>query len=446
MMQKNSLSLRDFHESLRILPEREMYKIIKSLGPSELKALTEDWAFNARLDQLMPEWDWRVWLVLSGRGWGKTRTGAEAIKHMVEEQGVGRLALVGATAADTRDVMVQGESGLLSVFRDNDKRPKYEPSKRRVTFHNGAVATLYSAEEPDRLRGPQHEAAWCDELCAWKNIESFDMLMLGLRLGKNPRVIVTTTPKPLKIIKEMLTDPQVAVTRGSTFDNVDNLAPQFIEQIVKRYEGTRLGRQELYAEVLDDTPGALWKMDLIDEQRVKEAPDLIRIVVAIDPAVSSGEEASETGIVVAGVSKAGNFYVLADESIKGKPDEWARKAVVAYFQYRADRVVGEVNNGGEMVEHTIRTVDRQVSYKSVHASRGKAIRAEPISALYETRRVFHVGVFPELESQMTTWVHGDKSPDRLDALVWAISELLGAKAQVKVKPALDLGKSSSWRR
>lgn len=385
-----------------------------------------DWRGRwARPDQLPPDGDWRVWLLLAGRGYGKTRTGAEWAREQVEHHGRRRLALVAPTAADARDVMVEGESGILAIAPPWN-RPLYEPSKRRLTWPNGAVATTYSADEPDRLRGPQHDAAWCDELAAWKYPEAWDMLMFGLRLGSDPRAVVTTTPKPVRIIRELLAAPTTVVTRGSTFDNAANLAPAFLAQIVAKYEGTRLGRQELLAELLDDVPGALWQRGQLDTLRRKAAPDMARIVVAIDPAMTSGEDADETGIVVAGKGVDGHGYVLADLTCRLSPDGWARRAIEAARRYQADRIVAEVNNGGEMVEHTLRTVERSIPYKAVHASRGKRVRAEPVAALYEQGRVHHVGGFPELEDQMCTFVPDtfDGSPDRVDALVWALSELM----------------------
>lgn len=413
------------------LPREQREEIIRSLSPEELVSLEYDWRFWARPNQLEPPGNWRTWLVLAGRGFGKTRTGAEWIRSKAESGRYRRMALVAPTAADARDVMIDGESGIMAISPPWF-RPVYEPSRRRLVWPNGAIATLYSAEEPDRLRGPQHDAAWCDELAAWKRPEAWDMLLMGLRLGPDPRVIVTTTPRPTKIIRSLVAAKTTHVTRGATYENAANLAPAFLEQILEQYEGTRLGLQEIYAEILDDVPGALWKRDILDDLRVIKAPDLKRIVVAIDPGIGDNEENAETGIVVAGLGYDGHGYVLADVSIRGTPDAWARAAVTAYYQYDADRIIGETNNGGDMVEYTVRTVDPTVPFKRVHASRGKYARAEPISALYEQGKVHHVGVFKELEDQMCNWVPGAKSPDRLDALVWALTELMvkerGAKA------------------
>ncbi|HZK91152.1 MAG TPA: terminase family protein [Stellaceae bacterium] len=376
-----------------------------------------------------PPGDWRVWLLLAGRGFGKTRTGAELVRTRVASRAARRIALVTPTAADARDVMVEGESGLLAISARRD-RPTYEPSKRRLTWPNGAVAMTYSADEPDRLRGPQHDFAWYDELAAWRYPEAWDMLMFSLRLGSDPRAVVTTTPRPTRLIKTLVADPKVVVTRGSTSQNRDNLAPAFLDQIVRRYEGTRLGRQELEAEILEDVPGAMWGRAVIEGTRLTRLPELARIVVAIDPAAGSGEQSDETGIVVAGKDTGGQGYVLADVSGRYAPTEWAKAAIAAYRAHDADRVVAEVNNGGEMVEATLRVVDPNVPFTAVHAARGKVARAEPVAALYEQGRVHHLGAFPALEDQMCGFVHdfdraaAGYSPDRVDALVWALTELL----------------------
>ncbi len=334
-----------------------------------------------------------------------------------------RVALVAPTAADARDVMVEGESGILACSPPSF-RPNYEPSKRRLTWPNGAMATTYSADEPDRLRGPQHDLAWADELAAWKQPDTWDMLQFGLRLGKDPRCIVTTTPRPVRLVRELMQSATTAITRGTTYENRDNLAPAFFERIVAKYEGTRLGRQELNAELLEDNPFALWQRNQIDALRVATHPSLTRIVVGVDPQAGDGENAAETGIVVAGIGDDGHGYVLADRTVRASPDAWARAAVNAYQEWKADRIVAEVNQGGAMVEHTLRTVQRNIPYTGVRASRGKQVRAEPVAALYEQGRVHHVGAFPDLEDQLVNWVPGaEDSPDRLDALVWAITEL-----------------------
>lgn len=321
--------------------------------------------------------------------------------------------------------MVEGDSGILSVCKVN--RPNYEPSKRRITWPNGAIATTYSADEPERLRGPQHDASWCDEPGAWKYAtDAWDMMMFGLRLGDNPRVVATTTPRPIQLVRDIRALPGTVITRGRTADNAANLAPQFLEQIVGKYEGTRLGRQELDGELLDDVPGALWQRQQLEDLRVKVAPELIRLVIAIDPAMTSGEKADETGMIAAGKGIDGHAYILKDLSCRLSPDAWASRAVNAYIDMKADRIIAEVNNGGDLVGQVIHTIDPNVAYKAVHASRGKRVRAEPIAALYEQGKVHHVGPFPQLEDQQCTFVPDDfdGSPDRVDALVWALTELM----------------------
>lgn len=406
------------------------YALAARLAGEQIYALRQlnPWAAERRKAQTPPPGDWRTWLVMAGRGFGKTRTGAEFIRQEVMDGRMRRVALVAPTAADVRDVMVEGESGLLAVCDRYAFRPRYEPSKRKLTFPNGAIATTYSAEEPDRLRGPQHDGAWADEIAAWENGQDpWDMLQFGLRLGANPRQIATTTPRPVPVVKDLLSQREsgmVAVTSGSSYENAENLAPAFVEQIIRRYEGTRLGRQEINAELLTDTPGALWTLALLDETRVEKAPHLTRIVIGVDPAASDGENAAETGIVVAGISADKQGYVLKDATIHGSPNDWARAVVAQYERYQADRVVAEINNGGAMVEHTLRTVQRNLPITVVHASRGKLPRAEPVAALYEQGRVHHVGAHVALEDQMTTYDGSGDSPDRMDALVWALTQLM----------------------
>jgi phage terminase large subunit-like protein len=367
--------------------------------------------------------------LLAGRGFGKTRTGAELVRAKVASGRAGRIALVAPTAADARDVIVEGESGLLAIAPPGN-RPLYEPSKRRVTWNNGAIATTYSADEPERLRGPQHDFAWCDELAAWRYPEAWDMLMFGLRLGLDPRAIVTTTPRPTKPIRALIADPKVVVSRGTTAENRANLAPAFLDQIVRRYQGTRLGRQELDAEILDDMPGGLWRRETIEATRMNALPELSRVVVAIDPAVSASEKADETGIVAVGRDGNGHGYVLADASGRYAPAQWARLAIAVYSTHQADRIVAEINNGGEMVESTLRMIDPNVPFSAVRAARGKVARAEPVAALYEQGRIHHIGAFPLLEDQMCAFTSdfdrnaAGYSPDRVDALVWAVTELL----------------------
>lgn len=396
-----------------------------------------DWEFLARPEQLPPPGDWRTWLFLAGRGAGKTRSGAEWARGCVKA-GYGRIALIAPTAADARDVMVEGTSGILSVSWQHDRDhagrviglPTYEPSKRRLTWGNGAIATLFSAEEPERLRGPQHDAIWADELAAWKDAQdAWDMAMFGLRLGDDPKCMVSTTPKPIPILRALLRDPTTVISRATTYANRANLAGAFLDQIVRKYEGTRLGRQELEGELLEEAEGALWNREMIEKARLKgPLPQMRRIVVAVDPAVTAKAESNLTGIVAAGLGVDGRGYVLADASGRLSPDGWARKAIAQYDALKADRVVAEGNQGGDLVRHTIQSVRPNVPVTIVHASRGKQARAEPVAALYEQGRVSHAAPFAELEDQMCTWEPlGDPpppSPDRIDALVWALTALM----------------------
>lgn len=434
---------------LASLPEEQRIRELEKLSTEVKASLRWNWPFFARPNQKEPEGDWSTWLILAGRGFGKTRTGAETIRDWVcgstplAPGRCKRIALVAETAADAKNVMVEGESGLLAVHPP-EFRPIYTVSNRTVTWPNGAIATLYNATEPDQLRGPQHDGAWCDELAKWRFYqETWDQLQFGLRLGENPRSIITTTPRPLGLIKKMIVDPSVFTTRGSTWDNADNMPKSFIREISDKYGGTRLGRQELEGEILGDIPGALWTRASIDDQRRREAPDLERIVVAVDPAISSEEGSDETGIVVVGFARDpdgyARGYVLEDGSLKGTPEEWARKAVHLYRKYSADRIVAEKNQGGAMVESVIRTVDRSISLTLVHASRGKFVRAEPISALYEQGRIHHVGRFDHLEDQMCEFsidnLRRNGSPDRVDALVWGITSLFEKITGRARKPA-----------
>lgn len=321
--------------------------------------------------------------------------------------------------------MIEGESGIMAVSNPLFK-PHYEPSKRRLTWPNGAIATAFSADEPDQLRGPQHDGAWCDELAAWRRPETFDNLMLGNRLGTNPQVIVTTTPKRTELLRRIMRSPGVTQTGGTTYENLDNLAPGFRDTVIGMYEGTRLGQQELYAILSEDNPDALWQYSNIERYR-RAYPGgefMRRIVVGVDPEATSTEDSAETGIIVAGRGRDRHLYVLADYTVRGTPHVWGRAVRDAYHDWKADRVVGEVNNGGDMVGFVMETIDRTMPFTAVRASRGKQIRAEPISSLYEKGFAHHTGVFPELESQMTQWMPGEKSPDRMDALVWAGVELM----------------------
>jgi phage terminase large subunit-like protein len=410
------------------------------------KAVTYDWpVWIARDSQLLPEGDWLLWLLCCGRGFGKTRTGSETIRWWVEEKATSNYALVAPTAAQARDVMVEGESGLLSVFPPH-RRPEYEPSKCKITFHTGATAHLYSADEPDRLRGVQHGKAWADEVSTWRRgTEAWRNLLLGLRLGKRPQVIATRTPRPnsltIELLKGRLVEQGKAViTRGSSHENRANLPASYSQTILSPYEGTRLGRQEIEGELLEDVPGALWTYGLLDDCRIERAPDdLASVVVAIDPAMSTGEDSNETGLIVVAKGADGHGYVLADGSGKYSPHGWAERAKWLKTQCHADRYVCEVNNGGDLVEGTLRIIDPYAKVIKVHASRGKLTRAEPVAALYEQRKVHHVDphgdAFRILVDQMATFVpgvpapredltkRGWTSPDRMDALVWGCYEL-----------------------
>ncbi len=430
----------------RQLPPQELAKWAAELTNEQAYVLGYDWDFWARPDQRLPPGDWWVWLILAGRGYGKTRTGAETVRAWVKTADM--VNIIAATADDARDIMIEGESGILAICPPHE-RPVYRVSKSRLEWPNGARSLIFTADEPERLRGKQHKKLWADEVCAWRYAEAWDQAMFGLRLGKDPQAIVTTTPKPTALLKELVKNPTTHVTRGSTYDNRANLAEQFFAKIIRKYEGTRLGRQELNAEILTDNPRALWNRDAIDRDRVSVAPALRRIVVGLDPNVKNRDIAElrkgsdtldEAGIVTAGQGDAppgwmppnpniprdvSHFYIIGDQSIDAGPNEWGKAAVKAYRDHKADRIIGEINNGGDMVEMTIKTVDVNASYKSVTASRGKAIRAEPISSLYEQGRVHHVGSFAALEDEMCDFdpVTTVKSPNRMDALVWALTEL-----------------------
>jgi phage terminase large subunit-like protein len=439
------------------LIRRGRYREFLAALPDEAKRrLQYRWDFWARDNQLPPPGDWRTWALVAGRGFGKTRTGAEWVRGQVETGRCVRMALVAPTASDARDVMVEGESGLLAICPPWDY-PSYEPSKRRLTWPNGAQATLYSADEPERLRGPQHDGGWLDELGSWVRPQALDMFLFGNRLrdrfGQGPRTCITTTPKPLPHVKAVLKRKGTVVTRGSTYENRENLAAEFLDDI-RLYEGTRLGRQEIHAELLEDTPGALWVQDTVDAHRIWTDPPgvtLVRVVVALDPAATSAEGSAETGIVAAGKGSDGRGYVLEDCSVRGTPEQWARAAVACYDRWRADLVVGEANNGGDMIEAVLRTLRPNLPYRKVVASRGKQTRAEPIAALYTQGKVSHCGLFNDLESQMTTWVPGLPSPDRMDALVWCLTELMvGSSEAVFVsggrrRTLAEAGFSPGWR-
>jgi phage terminase large subunit-like protein len=420
------------------LPEAERRKILKDLTPSQAAALLYEWrGMWARPSQIQPEGDWVHWLLLAGRGYGKTRTGAETVREWAREKLPAPIHLIAPTAADIRKVMIEGPSGLLACYPPED-HPRYEPSKGHlITWPNGNIGYAFSADEPERLRGPQCCRYWADEICAWRFAEeAWDNLMFGFRIGDELRGVITSTPKPTDHLRRLMRQPDVRITRGTTYENRGNLSPQFFAHVISKYEGTRIGRQELMAEVLSDLQGALWKQSMIDALRIRRDEvrwDLLqRVVIAIDPAVTATEGSDETGIIVAGLTVSGHALVLDDLTAVESPLGWARIAVSAYQTRRADRIVGEVNNGGDLIEANLRAVGAHVAYRSVWASKGKAVRAEPVAALYERGLVHHVGAFADLESELTTYVPGQpgqRSPNRMDALVWAMTELFHLDAE-----------------
>jgi predicted phage terminase large subunit-like protein len=438
---------------LKAMTAEEVEKALATLTSEELNQLQYNWEFWARPNQLAPDGAWKVWLLNCGRGFGKTRTGTEWVRNQIKS-GKTRMAAVGPTKGSVRQVMIDGESGLLSVCHASDKtdagvhlgKPIWSPTNNTVTWSNGAKVEVFSAEDPERLRGPQFEAAWCDEICAWtRRDETWDMLQFCMRLGKNPQIVVTTTPKPDKLIRkltapDMLASGKVVITQGTSYDNADNIDLDALKQ----YEGTRLGRQELYAEILTEAAGALWNKEMLEQCQahwiddpVEFSKSLLRIVVAIDPAVTANKHSDLTGIMVAGLDVNGKAYVLEDATGTFTPEGWASKAIQLYEKYSADRIVAERNQGGDMVRHTLKTVDETIPITLVHASRGKYARAEPVSALYEQGKVFHVKGLMDLEDQMVTWepLESIGSPDRLDAMVWAITNLL---LNNRIQPPLKL--------
>ena len=446
------------------LREDEIRPFLDALSPSESRLLAGDlydWEGTfARPSQRRPEGDWRVWAINAGRGFGKTRTGAENVNRWALEHPGCRIALIARTHYDLRAVMIEHPRAGILVTSPPWFRPRYEPSNHLIVWPSivegvpNSMAHTFTAEEPDDLRGPEIGFAWCDELATWTHLqETWTNLKFALRGADYPRTIVTTTPRPIKFLRELYEDEFTVVTGGSTYENAANLPDAYIGEIERLYGGTTRGRQEIYAELLDEAEGSLWTRAMIEEFRLSEAPELSRIVVAIDPAVTSTEASDETGIVAAGcvpTSGRDHYYVLRDTSGRFSPFEWATNAVSVWEQLLADRVVGEVNNGGDMVESTLRTVSPDIPYKAVHASRGKYARAEPIAALYEQGRVHHIGGFDELEDQLCNWVPNSKqrSPDRLDALVWAISELMGKPQRDEVTgfgSSVDSDRESPWR-
>ncbi len=435
------------------VPHEQLVSEVDLIEPEKLAELKFHWEVWARDDQLCPEpgglpatagidegespgatKEWRVWMLLGGRGSGKTRAGAEWIREQAAgESAAGReparIALVGKTIGDVRNVMIEGVSGLLAIS-PRGERPLFEPSKRRLTWANGTIAEMFSADEREGLRGPQFHFAWCDEMAKWREGEkAWDMLQFGLRLGDNPQVVVTTTPRPHRYLKKIMSDPATVMVRLSTADNANNLAPAFLAEMTRRYAGSDIGRQELFGEVIEDLETALWRRHWFEEARVEAAPEMTRIVVALDPPVTATVSSDACGIVVVGLGVDKRAYVLADRSLQGRePQAWAKAAISAYDDFEADCLVAEVNQGGDLVAGVLKQFRDELPVKKVHATRGKFLRAEPVAALYAEGRVVHVGRFDRLEDQMCAFgpdgkVEG-RSPDRVDALVWAVTELM----------------------
>ncbi|MBU2582636.1 MAG: terminase family protein [Alphaproteobacteria bacterium] len=427
----------------------QLRRNLATLSDEAVAAIHADWQVWARDDQLPPVstqtgMPWRVWLLLGGRGAGKTRAGAEWVKAQalglppLAAAPAKRIALVGETMADVRSVMVEGDSGLLSIHA-NEERPLFEPSKMQLTWPNGAVAQMFSAENSEGLRGPQFAVAWCDEIAKWRNgEEAWDMLQFALRLGERPQVVATTTPRPVPLLKRLLADEATVIGRCATAANAANLAPSFVAEMTRRYSGTALGRQELMGELIENVEGCLWRRDWIEAQRVRSAPALRQIVVAVDPPVTATAASDACGIVVAAKGEDQRYYILADRSVQGRePQVWARAAIAARRDFDADRIVAEVNQGGDLVVGVLRQIEPGVFVRKVRASRGKWVRAEPVAALYAEGRVAHVGEHAELEDEMLSFGTDGKarghSPDRLDALVWALTDLMNPEPP---RPAL----------
>ena len=415
---------------LALAPTEEQQAFLNKYTEDDLERIISSYEFKARQKQFFPLGDWRTWLLLSGRGFGKSFVGSNWVITQAQTQKY-PIALIGSNAADVRDYQV--EQGESSIIKQSPKwfLPVYQSSKRRLVFPNGVIAILYTAEDPDGLRGFNGNSAWCDELAKWQYPnETWDNLQFALRLGNQPKICVTTTPRPLKLIKELWNDPSVVKTVGSTNENRANLASPFIKYIYDKYGGTRLGRQELEGEILIDNPGALFSYTNLDTNRVRSLPELKQVVVAIDPAVTAEEHSNETGIIVSGIDENDTGYVIEDKSGLYHPNEWANLAIDLYLRHKANYIVAEVNQGGDLVTNNILQAAkvrgiRGVTVKAVRATKGKYLRSEPISTLYEQGKVKHVGTFATLEDQMTTYLPGDKvSPDRLDALVWGFTYLM----------------------
>jgi len=418
-------------DDLARMDREERGKAFEGLDEAERETIRRHWPFWARAGQTPPPGDWRVWLLMAGRGFGKTRAGAEWVRSIAEADGGARIALVAATLGEARSVMVEGDSGLLAIAPFGS-RPIWEPSLRRLRWPHGAVVSLYGASEPEALRGPQHSHAWCDEIAKWPfAVQAWDNLALGLRLGDRPRIVATTTPRPVPLIRTLVARDDVAVTGGRTQDNRAHLAADFLAAVEDSYAGTRLGRQELDGELIEEAEGALWRRALIERCRVRTAPALVRVVVGVDPPAGAGATSDACGIVVVGLGDDGIGYVIEDASVRGLgPEGWARAVAMAAARHGADRVVAEANNGGAMVESVLRAADTVLPLRLAHATHGKVARAEPVTALYEAGRVRHVGAFPALEDEYCGLLAGGgyvgpgRSPDRADAAVWALTALM----------------------
>ena len=418
-------------------------------APDALEDIACHWPSQARPNQLAPT-DRKKWFIINwmaGRGWGKTRTGAEWVREEVSSGRRGRWAFVSKDPADARDVMLDGESGIMAVS-PKAERPHYSPSKKRLTWPNGATGTVYSAEDPEGLRGPQHDGAWADELASWRYPDdTWDNLLFGMRItgprGDSPQIGITATPRPLKLVQDIVAREDCITIRGTSYDNLDNLDERFLKTVLQKYEGTTLGRQEIHAEIITQVAAALWKRETIEHYRVDKAPDLVRVLVGVDPQAATGQQRRqferETGIVVAGLGADGRVYVGPDRSMSGLPSAWADGVIAAYHDSSADRVIAEGNQGHDMVADVIKLRDPNVPVKVIVARRGKYARAEPVAALYEQGRISHVGVLAKLEDQMCTWSNtsNEPSPDRLDAMVWVVSELvLKQQRDVMINPAI----------
>ena len=443
------MSAKDRGRALMRLESSERYAFLSELDPQERALLKRFWPMWARDEQMPPSDDWRTWVICAGRGFGKTRAGAEWVRCMARANDDARIALIAGSIGEARSVMVEGESGILACCGGDDDFPLFEPSLRKLSWQSGAIATIYSAGEPESLRGPQHSHAWCDEIAKWDNsseraMTAWDNMQMGLRLGEKPQVLATTTPRAVPLMRRLMEegDPDVAVTKGSTYDNVHHLPAEFIKSMKRQYGRTALGRQELDGELLGDVEGALWTRSMIEQCREPlYLEGHARVVVGVDPPASA--RGDECGIVVVGLGHDGKARVMADASLaRPSPERWARAVASTARDWKADRVVAEANQGGDMVESVLRAADCQMPIRLVHASRGKAARAEPVAALYETGRVAHVGQFARLEDQLCGIMAGGgyegpgRSPDRADALVWALWELMlgrgGMQPRVKV--------------